>query len=68
MLFDRSGGILDGHVPTAKIDHAATRLPVSAVEWRLFELRNRCGQVNHHARRSQSVTLFESVITGEAAN
>jgi hypothetical protein len=36
VFFDRAGGILDGHVPAAEIDHAAAHLPVSVIEWSLF--------------------------------
>lgn len=36
MFFDRTGGILDGHVPTAEVDHASTKLPVGVVEWGTF--------------------------------
>jgi hypothetical protein len=54
MFFDRSGGILNGHIPAAEIDHAAAHLPVGTIEWSLFELRIRCGQVIHHARAGVS--------------
>jgi hypothetical protein len=36
VFFDGAGGILDGHVPAAEVDHAATQLPVSVIEWSLF--------------------------------
>jgi hypothetical protein len=36
MFLDRAGGILYGHVPTAEVDHASTKLPVGVVEWRAF--------------------------------
>jgi hypothetical protein len=49
MFLDRAGGILNGHVPAAEIDHTPAHLPVGAIEWSSFELRSRCGQVTHHA-------------------
>jgi hypothetical protein len=52
VFLDRSGRVLDGHVPAAEVDHTTTELPVGAIEWRSFELRSRCRQFVHHARRS----------------
>ena len=51
VFLDRSGGILNGHVPTAEIDHTSAHLPVGAVQWSSFELRSVAVKL-HHARSS----------------
>src|SRR4051812_35605418 len=38
VLFARAGGVLHGHVPTAKLDHAPAESAVRRVERRLLEL------------------------------
>lgn len=36
VFFDSAGGILNGHIPAAEIDHAAAHLAVSVIKWSLF--------------------------------
>jgi hypothetical protein len=68
MFLDRTGGILDGHVPTAEVDHTSAELPVGVVKWGKFWLRRCCGQINHSRGLLRGLTLFLSVNKGEAAN
>jgi len=49
VFFDGSGGILDGHVPAAEVNHPPTHLPVDGVQWSLFQMWSSCGQFSHHA-------------------
>ena len=45
VLFNGAGGILDRHVPAAKVDHAPAQLPMRGIEWRSFEFWGDCGHV-----------------------
>src|SRR4030095_5962367 len=65
MFFDRSGRILDRHVPATEVDHSTTRSAMPRIKRCLFQLQSRCGQACLRGCNSlKNLSSFSSVIVG----